>query len=175
MLEEAGALNARVRVKARMPQSLLAGIYHEFESGVSLTFDLLWLDFSRFAFTQVSVGDVTVEPQTSEFEDIVAGTVGVRIPLRDSWELRVGAVYLDGPIEDENRTLALRLDSVWGAGVGFKRRLGKRRSLSLNLNYYALGDAPVQTPELPLVGVVSGEYETRTGLMLDFTYGWKFQ
>ena len=126
MLEEAEALNARVRVKARMPQSLLTGIYHELQSGVCLTFDLLCLDFSRFAFTQVSVGDVTVEPQTSDFEDIFAATVDVGIPLRDSWELRVGAVYLDDPIEDENRTLFLRLDSLWGVGVGFKRRPGNR-------------------------------------------------
>ena len=87
----------------------------------------------------------------------------------------MGGLYLSEPVKDENRALALRLDRIFGVGGGIRRTVNERHGYSLNLTYFDLGDAPVQTGNLPLVGTLRGEFDTHHAVLLDFTYRWRFQ
>lgn len=49
-------------------------------------------------------------------------------------------------IEDEKRTLTLRLDSIWSAGLGVEWQWTENRAVSATLDYLQLGDAPVTSP-----------------------------
>ena len=172
-LMNSGALDRKIEIGARMPQSVLAGLYQEFAGGSALTFDLLWLDFSEFALTQFSVDDDSLEGQFTQYDDIWVLSLGGRWPAGTDWEVRAGGLYLTEGVEDKHRTFILRIDRIWGIGGGFLRRMGGNKSMSLNLNYYRLGDAPVETRDLPLVGQVTGEYSTNHALMIDFSFRWK--
>ncbi len=171
MLEQGGALSNKVAFQSVTPQSLGGGIYHEFSGGTSVTFDAVWMEFSKFGMSEISVGDDTVEADSQDFEDIWAFSLGINYPLQNRWTLKAGLMGTTEFIKDVNRTKTLTMDQIFGAGIGAEYRWGDKRVVGLNLNYYDLGDAPVEV-DIPLVGTVRGQYTDHYSVGLDFTFRW---
>ena len=165
-LQAGGVLGQTVNADLRTPQSVNAGIYHELHNGWSFTADGVWIDFSQFGVEQVSVGSTTVS-YTSNYQDIWGGALGTKYRFSDRWAGALGAMYLSSGVDDENRTLALPLDRIWGVGVGVEHTFNKKRRVNVNLNYYDLGKAPIDATPNPLAGRVVGEYETKFAILLD--------
>ena len=172
-LQQAGVLGQEVNAEMRSPQSVNVGIYHELDKGWSFTADGAWIDFSEFGVEQVSVGNNTVS-YTSNYKDMWGGALGAKYRFSDHWAGALGAMYLSSGVDDENRTLALPLDRIWGIGVGVERSFNKKRRVNVNLNYYDLGKAPIDATPNPLVGRVVGEYETKFAVLLDIGIVWGF-
>lgn len=70
-------------------------------------------------------------------------------------------------VDDDERTLTLRLDSLWSAGVGIEWQWTDRRVVDVTLNYLKLDDAPVTSPPLDPVGSVTGRYVDRETIWLN--------
>ncbi len=70
-------------------------------------------------------------------------------------------------VDDDQRTLTLRLDSLWTVGVGVEWQWTPTRSVTANLSYIQLGDAPVTTPSIPGIGSVTGIYTDRGTIFLE--------
>ena len=172
-LEQSGALDREVGLDVRLPQALMGGVYHELRSGTSFTFDINWLEFSEFEMTQASTGESSIVEIEQDLEDVFIFTFGVNVPVGDRWIVRAGAMHVTEPVKDENRRLLLRLDRIWGIGGGFRREIGARQFVNLNLGLFDLGDAPVVTQDLPLVGPIEGEYDTHRGGTLVLSWGRK--
>ncbi len=161
ILDAAGLLNANVDVTSRQPQAINVGMYHEFEGGGAFTFDAVWADFSEFKLSEVFVnGDQIVENEAI-YDDIYAFSVGYNWPVGDRWRVGLGAMVVDDMIEDENRTITLRLDSLRSAGVGFEWQWQDNRVVSGSLNYLSIDDAPVTSPDIPGIGTITGRYTER--------------
>ena len=64
--------------------------------------------------------------------------------------------------------MMLRLDSATSYGVGIEWVTKKGRSFTTTLNYLDLGDAPVASPDLPVLGVISGKYTKRDTIYVEF-------
>lgn len=166
LLDAAGLLGASVKITSRTPQAITAGIYHEFADTGSVTFDAVWADFSEFKLSEIYVnGDQFIESNPI-YDDIFAFTVGYNRPISDRLRIGFGAMYVDDMIEDDNRTITLRLDSLWSVGVGIEWQWTKTRALFANLNYMELGDAPVTSPDIPGIGPVTGRYSDRQTIWL---------
>jgi len=168
---EEGIRNKKFQLESEFPQSLIVGVHHQLPDGKSVTLDVGWVDFSQYGLTSATVGETTVEVSDAEYDDIWAVSAGFNWPLDDQWTMRVGAAYASSGIDDQNRSFAFRLDRVIGAGVGAQYQWGKDRVVGLNLNYYDLGDGPVDT-DIPLVGALSSEYSSNYALGLDFSIRW---
>ncbi len=171
LLEQGGVLTREIGLEANLPQSVGFGAFHELTGSTVLTFDAVWLDFSEFGFSELALGDASLTVREQDFDDILAFTAGVNAPFRERWRLKGGVLYLTEAIDDANRTMALRLDALWGAGFGVEYRWRENRLLAWNLNYYELGDAPVDT-DVPLQGRLVGEFTRRRAVGIDFTLRW---
>lgn len=167
ILDAAGLLDATIDVTSRSPQSILAGLYHEFEDTSSVTFDMSWIDFSEFQLSEFYVNDNRISRSDVEYEDIWAFSVGYNRPLTDRMRIGFGFMYADDMLDDDERTMTLRLDSVWSAGVGIEWQWTDRRTVIVNLSYMQTEDAPVASPPLGPLGVVTGEYTDRQTLWLN--------
>jgi long-chain fatty acid transport protein len=167
ILDSAGLLGASIDVDSRSPQSFNAGLYHEFDNGGAVTFDAVWLDFSRFKLSEIYVnGDQILESQI-DYDDIYAFSAGYTKPLNARWTFGVGALYVDEMVDDENRSLTLRLDKTWAVGVGTEWQWKPDRSLFAMLTYIQPGDAPVTSTVLPIVGATTGEFSERRIFLLE--------
>jgi len=172
-LTNAGVLGSEINVDSKTPQNLQVGLYHEFTPDVSFTADAMWIDFSEFGVQQVSVGNNSTTI-SSKYKDMWGASIGGKYRFSKDWAAAVGAVYLSEGISDEDRTLGFTFDRIIGFGVGIERKLNKKRRLHVNLNYYDLGNAPVDTQPTPLSGRVVGEYNDHFAILLDIGLVWDF-
>ena len=78
-----------------------------------------------------------------------------------------GALYVDDMVDDDERTILLRLDSMWGAGIGIEWQWKPTRTLNANLNYLQLGDAPVSVGPIGSLGDITGKYTDRGTIYLE--------
>ncbi len=173
VLDAAGLLNASIDIESRSPQAINAGLYHEFTDSSAVTFDVVWADFSEFLLTEIYVnGDQLAETAVS-YDDIYAFSASYSRPVSDRLRIGFGAMYVDDMVEDDERTLTLRLDSLWAAGVGLEWQWTPERAVTFNLSYIQLDDAPVVSPSIPVLGSVSGEYSDRGTIFLEvgLSYG----
>jgi long-chain fatty acid transport protein len=168
----AGVLGQEINADVKTPQILQLGVYHDLTDTVSLTADVLWIDFSEFGLEQVSVGDNSTTI-TSDYEDMWGVSIGAKYRASDRWSTGFGAFYISEGVDDENRTLGLPLDRMIGVGVGVERQFNKKRSLILNLNVVDTGDRPIDQSH-PLGGRIVGEYDDHYFISLDIGFVWKF-
>ncbi len=171
ILDQAGVRNRPVNLSSKFPQGVVAGIWREFPSGVSATFDAAWVDFSRFEMTEASLGESAVVASNATYQDIWAGTAGVKWPLNRRWALQLGAAYVSSGVSDENRTFALRLDRIWGVGAGAEHIFKSGKVLIANLTYYDLGAGAVTIP-IADIGTLSAEYTKNYAVGLNLAFRW---
>ena len=166
ILLNAGLLGQEINADMKTPQNVQGGVYHELSDKWSATADVLWIDFSKFGLQTVSVGNTTIDVQT-KYKDMWGITLGAKYRLSKNRAVSFGAVYLSSGVEDEDRTLGLPFNRIWGFGVGTENQLSKKYRLHLNLNFYDLGKAPIDTQPTPLSGRVVGEFDPHWALLVD--------
>lgn len=166
VLESAGVLGADVEVKSRSPQSLLVGMYHEFENDHAFTVDVVWSDFSRFRLSEFYFDGESMAESDEVYQDIYAISGSYSWPLNSRWMLGVAGLYASSGVEDKHRTMTLRLDDLWSLGVEAEWQWTDNRNLLFGISYMTFGDAPVDSPEIPLVGSASGKFTSRDIIML---------
>lgn len=135
-------------------------MYHEFPNRMSVTLDAAWVNFSQFGLTSATLGNTTLSTDNGRYQDMWAGTVGLRWPVNDRWSTQFGLAYVSSGVSDANRDFTLRLDRIWGAGTGAIYHWENNRELAVDLTYYNLGDAPVSIG-VPLVGSLLDELRHR--------------
>ena len=161
-----GIIGADVSISSRSPQSILAGVYYEFENDHAITLDLSWIDFSEFKLSEFYFNGEALAETDAKYKDIYALAASYSWPLSDRWMLGVGGFYADEMVDDDKRTMTLRLDSVWSAGIGAEWQWTENRSVTTSLSYVGVGDAPVTTAEIPGIGALEGEYTSRDTWLL---------
>ena len=109
----------------------------------------MWADFSEFKSSEIFVnGDQLIETSVN-YDDIYAFSVGYNRPVSMRLSIGFGAMYVDDMVDDDQRTLTLRLDSMWAAGVGVEWQWTPTPAVSATLNYIQMGgctgDIPIDT------------------------------
>jgi long-chain fatty acid transport protein len=173
MLASSNILGKDVKIDLVSPQKVQIGFFHKFENNIDVMADLLWIDFDQFGFKQISLGDASLQLDRTEYQDIFACTVGIGYPVNDKWALNSGVLYASKGVKDENRSFFLRLDRIIGIGIGTTYTLNQYKRIGINLNYYDLGEAPVETKNLPLVGSLTGEYSKNHAIAIELFYQWE--
>ena len=161
VLLEAGVIGSTVEVRSVTPQTVTAGVYHEFPNNHAFTVDLAWSDFSSFELSEFYVDGEQLTFNETAWEDTLALSASYSWPVSPRWMLGVSGLYVDDMIEDDLRTVALRLDSIWSLGLGAEWQWREDRALQFSVSYMDLGEAPVTTPEITGIGGISGKYTER--------------
>jgi long-chain fatty acid transport protein len=166
VLESSGLYGADVTVLSKSPQSLVGGVYHEFENNHAWTLDLAWIDFSEFQLSEFYFNGEALASAECEYEDIYAFTTSYSFPVSSRWMLGVSGFYVDDMIKDDNRTFTLRLDSLWGFGLGAEWQWDERRKVEFSASYIEIGDAPVTGASIPGIGSLGGSFSDRQVIQL---------
>lgn len=172
VLDKSGFLGADVEVKSRSPQGVLAGLYHEFENDHAFTVDLAWSDFSNFELSEYYFDGEGLSGHEATWQDLWAVSGSYSWPVSERWMLSAGAMYVSDMVEDEDRIFVLRLDEIWSLGFAGEWQWTEDRTVDINFSYMNIGDAPIESPSLPLVGAVTGEYTQRDIFILRIGVSW---
>ena len=77
---------------------------------------------------------------------------------------------VSAPVDDDERSLALALDRIWGVGCGLSLELGNGQLVDVNLNLIDHGEAPVDTGPDPVRGRVVGETDQPYAVVADVAW-----
>ena len=166
---ELGIKDINTEITNTLPQRLLAGVYHEFESGNYFTVDGMWMKFSDFSVSNIELNGNDVNVTVPEiYNDLYAVTAGMGFPANERLTYKVGAMYLSKAVDDEDRSFSIRLDRMWGVGAGVSYKLNNGNVVDLNANVFNVGDASVDQPSL--VGQIVGENDDPWAVMMELTW-----
>jgi long-chain fatty acid transport protein len=172
VLDKAGLLGADVEVKSTSPQSVLAGIYHEFENDHSLVVDVAWADTSNFELSEYYFDGEQLSANKASWQDVWALAAAYTWPAGDRLMLSAGGMYVSSMVEDDDRIFMLRMDEIWGLGFAGEWQWTKDRTVDVNFSYMTIGDAPIESPSVPLLGSVTGDYTQRDIFILRVGLSW---
>ena len=127
---------------------------------------MAWIDFSNFILSEIFVNGNQIVENSVNYDDIWAFSASYSRPVSDRFMIGIGALYVDDMVSNDQRTLTLRLDSMWAAGVGMEWQWTPTRTLNATLNYIEIGDAPVSSPPILGIGQMNGAYTDRGTIFL---------
>jgi long-chain fatty acid transport protein len=158
---------------SNLPQSLSFGLFHELDNGWQITVDTVWIDFSEFGITEITIVGQDVVAPDSNFNDIYALSVGAQMPVKGDTTWRFGMVYVSEAVDDEDRTFSFALDRMFGIGAGMRKELGSGNAYDLNFNLIDTGEGPIDTGADPVRGRVAGESDNHYAITVDFSFHWR--
>ncbi len=171
-LAASGALYQEISMDTITPQSILVGVFHDFNNRWTMSMDVLWLDFSEWDIDNITIGSTTITKDSTAYQDIWGFSAGTTYALHPDWQLRSGFLYISSGIEDEDRTAFSRFDAFWAIGAGVEHALRNNRSLAVDISYFQFGDGEFSVSNVPVVNSISGEYDTNYGILLGVSYSW---
>jgi long-chain fatty acid transport protein len=172
LLETSGALAAEVEIGSNLPPVISVGAYHEFANGWGGALDIGQIQWSKFVLTEFGYFDGERVERVTDYDDALAASMGVSIPVNDRWTLGFGVAYMDTPVDDDSRAMNFRMDKTWLVGAGVEHDRGDGRSITANLSFMDLGDGVVKSEPIPVLGTVEAEYEEHWGVLLDLQFRW---
>jgi long-chain fatty acid transport protein len=174
LLNRVGALDKVISIDTSTPQIAHAGLFHDFQNKWSCTFDVVWVDFSEWGLDDVMVGDTQINMRPVHYKDIYAATVGVSYELTPKITARSGAFYVSSGQDDEDRSPSMRIDQIWGAGLGCEYAFKMHRSVALDMTYVQLGEGKYTVQDVPLADDIEGRYTTNYALVFGLGVKWEF-
>ena len=169
--EDLGIKDINTEITNTLPQRVLAGVYHQFDSGNYATLDGMWMKFSDFSVSDIKLNGNNVDVSTPDiYNDLWAIAAGRGFP-RGRLTYKVGAMYLSQAVDDEDRTFSIRLDEMWGVGAGVSYRLENDNVVDLNASVLNTGEAPVDTANKDGdFERVVGESDDPWAVLMELTY-----
>jgi hypothetical protein len=133
---------------------------------------MVWINFSNFRLSEYHFNGEALAESNTEYNDIYALSSSYTWPVSDRWMLGVGGLVTNNMIDNDLRTMTLRLDALWSAGVAAEWKWTESRTVKMSLSYRGLDDAPVSTPEILTVGSLQGKYSRRDTVLLQVGVTW---
>lgn len=162
-----------LEIASKVPQQFQFGIYHQLDNQWELTFDAMWVNFSEFGVTEISIVGNDIDAPDDLYENFWAFSAGLSFPISPTMTGRAGTLYVQPAISDENRSFSFALDRIYGIGAGVQLERKNGDKIDVNLNLFDSGKAPIDTGDDPVRGRIAGEYKDHYALGLEFTYHWK--
>jgi long-chain fatty acid transport protein len=162
-----GALAARLHsidMSMKVPQTVMASIYHELDEKWAVMGNAGWQDWSEFGKVDVSV-DAQNQTNTTtnlNFNDTWHTAAGVQYKIAPTWLVSTGLAYDSSMVDDKYRTPTLPVGETIRWGLGLQHDLSASTTVGLAYELAYSGDAPVNQQRGPLSGRLAGEYSNVT-------------
>ena len=158
----------------KMPQSLMAGIFHQFNDQWAVLGSVGWDDWSRFERVRVKVEGTELNRVVDEdFDDVWHFGVATQYQYTPKWMFTAGFSYDSSMADSDTRPITLPLGAMYRYGLGFKYRKSDKVTLGGGLSFLWEGDLKIKQAGSPVSGgVVDGKYENVSITFLSFYVQW---
>ena len=172
VMRRLGIIGADINIESTSPQSVLAGVYHEFHNNHAVTVDVAWIDFSEFRLSEYYFNGESFVESEENYKDIYSVSTSYSWPVSPRWMLGVSGLVTNQMIDDDDRSMTLRLDALWSLGVAAEWQWTEDRTVSMSVAYMGVGDAPVTTGEIQGLGSYVGEFKSRDAWLFQLSTSW---
>jgi long-chain fatty acid transport protein len=162
-----------IEVGSKVPAVVGAGVYHRLDNDWELTWDAIWVEFSKFGATSVHLDEETLEAPDGNFKNFFVSSVGVTWPISSRMRGAAGGFWMESPVDNADRSFAISVDEMMGVGGGYTYRLDDGNDYELELNVIDTGSAPIDTGPSIVKGRVAGESKDHYSLVLSLAYNWR--
>jgi long-chain fatty acid transport protein len=152
----------------KMPQSLMAGIYHRVNDRWTVLGSVGWDEWSSFSRVQVVVEGTNINTQVNAgFRDTWHFGLATEYQYSPKWTLTGGVSYDTSMASGATRPLVLPLGTMTRYGLGFEYKQSEELTLGGGLSFLWEGNLPTKP-----TGGVSGKYENVSITFLSFYARW---
>ncbi len=164
----------KVDIGLKMPQSLMAGIFHQYSDQWAFLGSVGWDNWSEFSRVHIKVDGTGVDTTVHEgFDDTWHVGVGAQYQYKPRWMLTAGFSYDSSMATNSHRPLELPLGAMYRYGLGFKYKKSEEVTLGAGLSFLWEGDLKVKPSGTPVSGgQVSGEYKSVSITFLSLYAQW---
>ena len=157
----------------KMPQSVMAGIFHQVNDQWAILGSVGWDDWSRFGRIRVKVDDTGINRIVDAgFDDTWHFGAATQYQYNPKLMLTAGFSYDSSLAKGSNRPITLPMGPMYRYGLGLKYRKSDDLLLGAGLSFLWEGDLKVKPAGGPLSGQVSGEYKNVSITFLSFYVQW---
>jgi len=157
----------------KMPQSIMAGVYHRFNDQWAGLGSVGWDDWSRFGLVNVDVSGTEPDARIDlGFDDTWHFGVGAEYQYNPDVLLTAGFSYDSSMMDSDTRPINLPLGDMYRYAAGFKYRKSDDLTLGGGLSFLWMGDMEVKQAGNPKEGFVSGQYDNTFLTFLSFYVQW---
>jgi long-chain fatty acid transport protein len=152
----------------KMPQSLMAGIYHRVNDRWTVLGSVGWDEWSSFSRVQVVVQGTNINTLVNAgFRDTWHFGLATEYQYSSKWTLTGGVSYDTSMASGSTRPLVLPLGTMTRYGLGFEYKQSEELTLGGGLSFLWEGNLPTKP-----TGGVSGKYENVSITFLSFYARW---
>jgi long-chain fatty acid transport protein len=158
----------RLDLGITMPQTISAGIHHQWSDDVALLGSVGWEEFSKMGKVQVGLNEQGISTTLDEgFRDVWHFGVGAEYKYAPGWEMTLGFSVDSSMATDQTRPITIPLGTLYRYAIGFKREVRDDLTVGGGLTWIWEGNLPVKD-----TGDVSGKYRRVSLSLLSFYASW---
>jgi long-chain fatty acid transport protein len=158
----------------KMPQSIQAGIFHQFNDKWAFLGSVGWDDWSRFSRVHVKVDGTGVNEDThAGFDDTWHVGLATEYQYSPKWMFTAGFSYDSSMMKSSQRPLTLPIGHMYRYGLGVKYRKSDDLLMGAGLSFLWEGDLGTMPAGSEVSGGrVSGEYKNVSITFLSLYVQW---
>ena len=181
-LQNAGLLNANIDVGIKVPQQLMASVFHQVNPRWAVLGSVGWQQWSKFGYVQLGISDTanaTSVTQDLDFKDTWHFAAGAQYRLSDPWLLNFGVAYDSKFQSGSTVSPMLPVNDAWRFGAGVQNQVSKTFSWGVAAEYAYGGTLDVDkqsTSPIPTGGQgdLVGSYPDTGIFFIAFNFNWMF-
>ena len=181
-LQNAGLLNSNIDVGIKVPQQLMASVFHQVNPRWAVLGSVGWQQWSKFGQVQLGIdnaGNPTGVTKDLNFKDTWHFAAGAQYRLSDPWLLNFGAAYDSKFQSGSTVSPMLPVNDAWRFGAGVQNQVSKRFSWGFAAEYAYGGALDLnQQSELPVElggrGDLSGSFRNAGIFFFGVNFMWTF-
>ena len=182
MKKRAGLLNSNIDVGIKVPQQLMASVFHQVNPRWAVLGSVGWQQWSKFGQVQLGIdnaGNPTGVTKDLNFKDTWHFAAGAQYRLSDPWLLNFGAAYDSKFQSGSTVSPMLPVNDAWRFGAGVQNQVSKRFSWGFAAEYAYGGALDLnQQSELPVElggrGDLSGSFRNAGIFFFGVNFMWTF-
>jgi long-chain fatty acid transport protein len=152
----------------KMPQTIHAGIHHQWNDDLALLGSVGWEEFSEFSRVQVGLDNTGLTTTLDEeFRDVWHFGVGAEYRYKPRWELTAGFTLDSSMMSDRTRLIVLPLGTMYRYALGFKHNVRDDLTIGGGLSWIWEGNLPIKE-----TSGVNGKYDRVSITVLSFYARW---
>lgn len=175
-LTRTGLLKSKLKIYAKVPQSLILSAYHDFNECWSFMADAGWQQWSRFQKASVALDNenATTLTFTPKYQDTWHVAAGAQFRLNEAWILSGGIAYDSSAVSNKNRPLDFPVGQEWRFGTGARWEYAENIKFDFCYEFLWTGDLSINSNKGILVGNVDGKFSNLYSHFLSADLVWVF-